>query len=414
MSLDYMPLDYTQEFFSSAAFEDPYPNYARLCEIGPVCALADTGAYFVNTRAAVEEAVKRHQEFSANLEAVLVCGDDLHPRIHELAVSGAASNVIATADEPYHSVHRRLMLPPLKPAAIAQLELDMRVFAKARVEHLVAQGGGDSCAQLTEPVPAYVVTRLLDLGGDALELVRRWAMMGGDLLAGRLEEAQLVELLSEAAAQGMYLWNHLEAIRSRAPSERGASLTATLAAGIDEGLISFEQAVGISVVLFGAAGESTASLIGSAVKMLASDADLQARLRSAPDLIPAFVEEMVRLESPFKFHYRRVRVATDLCGTALREGDLLLLGWAAANRDPHVWDEPAELRLDRPSAQRHLGFGYGIHYCIGAPLARLEARVVLEELLAGTNHITIDATQLSKYVPSIFIRRLRQLWLHVS
>ena len=90
------------------------------------------------------------------------------------------------------------------------------------------------------------------------------------------------------------------------------------------------------------------------------------------------------------------------------------MSWAAANRDPEQWPDPDQLRLDRPGAARHLGFGYGIHFCIGAPLARLEARVALEELLARTRRIALDSARPPVHVPSLFVRRLRHLHLALS
>ncbi len=398
-------------FFARETLENPHPLYRAMRERGPVCGIGGTRAFLVASHAAVEEAVRRHEVFSANLEAMLVCGEDERPRIFDLRAAGSASQVIATADEPDHAIHRRLMLPPLKASRIAGLEPELRVFARQRVEDFRRAGGGDICALLAEPLPAYVVMRLLGLGDGALEAVRRWAMMGGDFLAGRLDQAQLDTVLTETLAQSAYLAEHFDAIRACDPAGRGDSLTATLAGGVDDGLISREQAVGILMVLFGAAGESTASLLGSAIRLLAEDAGLQSRLRREPGLIPNFIEEVVRLESPFKFHYRVVRSTTSLCGTALQPGDLLLLCWAAANRDPAVWDEPDALRLDRPRGDRHLGFGYGIHFCIGAPLARLEVRVALEELLAGTDSIALDPQHPAAHVPSIFVRRLQHLHL---
>ena len=310
----------TREFFSPEAFENPFPQYARMREHAPVCPIGDTGAFFVSTHAAVEEAVKRHEEFSANLKAMLVCGENERPYLFELDEAASASNVISTADEPAHAIHRRLMLPPLKASRIAALEHELRAFARERVDAFTREGSGDICVALTESLPAYVLIRLLDLGDDALEAVSRWAMMGGDFLAGRLDAAQLANVLSETNALRSYLSKHFDALRGRALPNRGESLTATLAGGVDDGLITREQAVGILVILFGAAGESTASLLGSAVRLLAIDQSLQERLRREPALIPNFVEEAVRLEAPFKFHYRVVRSETTLCGTQLRAG----------------------------------------------------------------------------------------------
>jgi cytochrome P450 len=403
-----------REFFTAAAIEDPYNLYARMRAIAPVCQIGETRAFLVSSHAAVEEAVRRHGEFSAHLKGMLVCDDGDRPYIYDLAAAGIASHVIATADEPEHAVHRRLMLPPLKAARIAELEPELRVFARERVRHYLQSGGGDICAALAETLPAYVVIRLLDLGEHALEAVRRWAMMGGDFLAGRLSAAAMQRVFTESLEQYNYLSAHFDVVRARREDERGDSLTATLAGGVDAGLVTRDEAIGILLVLFGAAGESTASLLGCAIRRLVMDASLQDRLRAAPALIPNFIEEVARLEPPFKFHYRVVNCPATLGGTALETGDLLLLGWAAANRDPKAWEHPDDLRLDRAKPERHLGFGYGIHFCIGAPLARLEVRVALEELLAGTQRIELDPQHPFLFAPSIFVRRLQQLHLRTA
>jgi len=400
-----------KEFFTDAAIEHPNVLYARMRNIAPVCQIGDTRAFLVSTHAAVEEAVKRHETFSAQLKGMLVCGEDEQPKVFDLSAMGATSNVIANADEPDHAVHRRLMLPPLKASRMADLEPELRRFARQRVSTFMQQGGGNICPALAEALPAYVVIRLLDLGDDSLEAVQRWAMMGGDFLAGRLNEKQMEQVFIESMALHTFLSTHLETVQAR--NSRGDSLTATLAGGVDEGLITREQAIGILLVLFGAAGESTASLLGSAIRLLAMETSLQNQLRAKPELIPNFIEEVVRLETPFKFHYRVVNSDTSLCGTALKAGDLLLLGWAAANRDPAHWEDPDMLKLDRARPERHLGFGYGIHFCIGAPLARLEVRVALEELLASTQQMTLDGAIPPAFAPSIFVRRLQYLHLKV-
>ncbi|MCB1615197.1 MAG: cytochrome P450 [Pseudomonadales bacterium] len=403
-----------RQFFTSEAIENPYPLYAKMRALSPVCAIGDTGAFLVGTKAAVEEALKRHEDFSANLKAMLVCGEDDKPYIFNLAQAGNANDVIATADEPDHAVHRRLMMPPLKASRISELEGQLREFAAERVAGLKRAGGGDICAMLSEPLPAYVVIRLLDLGDDSLQAVQRWAMMGGDFLAGRLSEAEMTHIFTETLALHDYLSRHFDALAERALEDRGNSLTATLLGGVEEGLISREQAIGILIILFGAAGESTASLLGCAIRRLAINTPLQQQLRETPALIAPFVEEVLRLESPFKFHYRHVKKDTTLCGTSLKAGNILLLSWASANRDPAVWEEPDTLRLDRVRGDRHFGFGYGIHFCIGAPLARLEVCVAIEELLQQTSTFELDPQSPPVFAPSIFVRRLQQLRLRIS
>ena len=137
-------------------------------------------------------------------------------------------------------------------------------------------------------------------------------------------------------------------------------------------------------------------------------------LRRAPHLVPRFVEEIARLEPPFKFRYRAVRKPCRLGGVDLVPGDRLMLLWASANRDPAHVEDPDALRLDRRHPKQHLSFGRGSHFCIGAPLARLEARIVVEQLLSRTRRLSLRPDDPAVYTPSIFVRRLERLPLDVE
>ena len=409
-----MPSVDPAELFTAAAMEDPHPLYARMRSLAPVCSLGDSGVHFVGSFAAVEETVRRHEEFSANLTGMLVRGDDGRPRVVDLVGTGTTTDVIATADEPDHAVQRRIVQPPLAASRIAALEAEVRAFVTERVVRFAAAGGGDWCDAVAESLPAFVLMNLLGLGKDDLETTRRWAMMGGDLLGGNFDRARMQELLDETVAMTAFLGRLFDRALATPPAERAGNLTDALAAGVEAGGISRDQAVGILVILFGAAGESTASLLGSAVRLLAREPALADALRRDPARIPDFVEEALRLEPPFNFHYRVAKRDAELCGTRVRAGERLMVSWAAANRDPAVFDDPDRLRIERSQGRRHLAFGRGIHFCVGAPIARLEMQVALEELLARTRRFALDAAAPSRHVPSIFIRRLVDLQLRVE
>ena len=161
--------------------------------------------------------------------------------------------------------------------------------------------------------------------------------------------------------------------------------------------------------MFAAGGESTAALIGSMVRYLAEHPETARLLRESPDLIPRFVEEIGRLYPPFNFHYRVVKRGCEFAGFDLHPGDRLMLLWASANRDPAHMDDPDELRLDRKHGKDHMTFGRGNHFCIGAPIARLEGRIVCEELLGATESIARKPGHEPTYANSIMVRRLVRL-----
>jgi cytochrome P450 family 144 len=150
------------------------------------------------------------------------------------------------------------------------------------------------------------------------------------------------------------------------------------------------------------------------VRILADDLALQDTLRRDRGCIEPFVEEILRLESPFKGHFRSVRHATTLGEIALDAGDTLFVMWSSANRDATHFAAPDTIDLYRERPRDHLGFGRGIHHCVGAPLARMEARVAIETLLDQTHHFSLDAANPPEYVNSIFVRRHEHLSLNVD
>jgi cytochrome P450 len=168
-------------------------------------------------------------------------------------------------------------------------------------------------------------------------------------------------------------------------------------------------ALAMMIILFSAGGESTASLIGSAAWILATRPDVQARVREQPERLGVFLEEVLRYEPPFRGHYRHVVNDTTLGGVELPAGSRLLLLWGAANRDPSHFDDPDQFRLDRSSGKGHLTFGKGAHFCVGAALARLEAQIVIRQLLERTANI--EAAEVGRWLPSLLVRRLERLEL---
>ncbi len=380
--------------------------FQRLARHKPLARIGRTGVHVVSSWSLIDEVLSREDDFSANLTGVLVVGADGVPAAFDLPPS-EGTKVIATADNPRHEVHRRLLQSHFSPAAISQLEPFITNAVKIEISSIASQGGGD-LVPICERVPALVVARLLGLPEQDVEHFRTWAMMGGDMLAGLVSADTMGFLATETALMSDYLGRHLDGAAASDSHSGYTPLLSVLKDSVERAELSRGEALGIAVVLFGAGGESTAALIGSSIKKLAEDAKLAALLRKNPALIPRFVEEIVRLETPFKFHYRAVKGVTQLGGYDLQHGDRLMLMWAAANRDASQLEDAGQLRLDRKHPKAHMGFGRGLHFCIGAVLARLEARIMLEHLLAATDQLTLEKNAW-QYTPSIFIRRLEKL-----
>jgi cytochrome P450 len=161
--------------------------------------------------------------------------------------------------------------------------------------------------------------------------------------------------------------------------------------------------------LLSAGGESTTSLLGNAVRMLAENPALQQQLRAQPERVDLFIEEALRLESPFRQMLRSVPRDTTLGGVDIPAGSTVLLMFAAGNRDPAQFVNPDSVDLTRGSPKRHLAFGHGIHFCVGAALARIEARAVLQAVLEQTRDFALDADRQPEWVDSLLVRRHQRL-----
>jgi cytochrome P450 len=386
--------------------ESPYEFYRALVEQAPVYRVPGTPVFLVSRWELIEEVLANQQDYSANLTGVLVKGPGGGPELFDLTRFGGAVDAIANADEPRHSVHRRLVIPQLTARRVAAMEAEVRDWTSRRVQGMANRGGGDWVTEAADPVPVLAMARLIGLPLDDLPQFLGWAFSGGEILAGTTSLEDMASLAASTAAMTEYLRAHLDAALAGPVVEPPQNVTGELVLGIRGGLISEHEAISILVVLVGAAGESTSSLTGSAARLLAGRADLQQALREDERQIPAFVEEVVRLESPFRGHYRVVVRDTALNGEPLPAGTRLLLLWAAANRDPSRFPEPSVLRLDRDRPRDHLAFGQGMHFCVGARLARMEARVMVEELLRRTRSFSLADAQPPRHVPSIFVRRL--------
>jgi cytochrome P450 family 144 len=255
-----------------------------------------------------------------------------------------------------------------------------------------------------------VLARVIGLPEDDVPRLLPLAYQGTELLAGLGDLARLEELASSAVEMAAYLAEHYATAR-RSP---GDDLLGDLARAAHTGGLTDDEAVAMLVQLVGAGGESTAGLIGNAARRLAEDAALQSRLRATPELVPALLEEVLRLDAPFRGHYRAVRRDTQLGGVTLPAGSHLILLWGAANRDPAQFDRPDGIDLNRPAARSHLAFGKGLHFCVGAGLARMEAHAAITELLVKTSSFTVDPDAPARWEPSIFVRRQASLTLRIT
>jgi cytochrome P450 family 144 len=400
-------VDDPTQFFSAAALQDPYPLYDRMRAEAPVHRIGDSDFYAVCGWNAVLDAVERVEDFSSNLTATMVYRDDGTVTPFDMIPAGDPGHALATADDPVHALHRKILLPHLSAKRVQIIE----DFAAATADLLwndnLHNGQIEWMSAIANRLPMMVVARLLGLPDDDVDELIRLGYGATTLLDGIVTPDQLQAAGMAAFELSSYVLEHFE--NASASGEHG--LIADMAERYASGELEQTPAMGMMITLFSAAGESTASLLGSAAWILADRPEIQKELREKPDLLGVFIEEVLRYESPFRGHYRHVLRDTALAGIDLPAGSHLLLMWGAANRDPEHFDVPNEFRLNRTSVKDHLTFGKGVHFCVGAALARLEARIVLGTLLERTSWI--EAAEIGEWLPSILVRRRERLQLAV-
>ncbi|MGH2793599.1 MAG: cytochrome P450 [Actinomycetota bacterium] len=390
--------------FAPDALEDPYELYGALRDGEPVHRIPESDLWMISRYADLVEAAANPDVFSSHISAVIYAGQGPTPAVLQADPDAiGAVDVLATADPPDHSQQRKLMNRTFRHERIAELEKLVRAFIEPALDRALADGTVDWMEAASVPLPITVIADVLGMPKTDLEDLRRWGDAGVDLLSGVATIERMMECWQEMTGFLAYLKERLEN-----PAE--GSVTAEIANAVRAGGFNEREGVSLLLQLVIAGSESTASLIGSATLMLADDQGLQKELRAAPERIPTFIEEALRLESPFRGHFRITTKETTIGGVTLPEGSRVMLMWGSANRDPSAFPDAARLDLERDHPKAHVGFGSGIHFCLGAPLARMETRVVLERLLARTSvfRLAEEGTR-PRHVPSLFVRRLAEL-----
>jgi cytochrome P450 family 144 len=386
-----------------AVIDDPYPFYRQLRAQAPVWEIPGTGLFTVATFGLVAEAAGRVEDFSSNLRCLLY--RDAAGVPCRLSFGDAASQALATADPPAHALHRSTVFPELVAKRMTTLEPDITDLASESVVRALDSGTVEFMTAIGNIVPITMTSRLVGFRDADMDQLLSAAFDSTAMLGSALTYDELMELITRLGEIQTWIADQFAA----AKQEPGDDILGAVARGVNGGVFGDLEATSILHILLSAGGESTTSLLGNAVRILAEHQDLQEQLRRSPERIVRFVEEALRLESPFRYQMRHVSKDTTLGGVDIPADATILLLFGAANRDDAEFDHPDEVDLERRVPRLHMAFGRGIHHCVGAPLARIEARIVLTELLQRTSSITLDPDQPPRWVKSLMVRRHDQL-----
>ena len=347
--------------------DDPHATWARLRTECPVARGARWDFWALTRYDDIVAASSRPADFTSSQGIV----------VPKNPVSGRRAPL--HFDPPEHPRYRRPLNAVFAEERVPVLEPAMRELASELVADFVAAGGGEFVSEVSSPYAGLVFAEILHLPRDyAREL---------NASGERFEHAQAHFDIETAERENLHLYAECRSIvaeRKAAPLDPGEDLiSALLAVRVDGEPLEDEFVAGSLRQLLIAAHVAPTALLASAVDYLAQNPELQAQLRADPSLIPAALEELLRLFAPNQGFARTATRDVEVRGRTIREGEMAALVLPSANRDPDVFDEPETFVLDR-SPNPHLAFGHGPHKCAGAPMARAELRIALEEVLAQT------------------------------
>lgn len=361
------------DLFSDATRRDPYPAYAALRRRAPLVHEPVADLWLVLDHEGVRRTLGDHESFSS-----------------VVAPPGAATaEWMVFTDPPRHEALRALISRAFTPRAIAGLEGQIRALSQELLRPALARGELDLVADYALPLPLRVIAALLGVPADDHADFRRWSdasMALGYALAGGEAAARAH---ADFAAVTLEMRDYVERqIATRRAAPRDDLLTRLVAAEVAGERLTSSEILGFFQLLLSAGHETTTNLISNAALCFCEHPDQLARLRAAPALLPAAIEEVLRFRSPVQAMFRVTRRDVELHGRTIPAGKWVLPMIGAANRDPQRFDDPDRFDPVR-DPNPHLAFGQGIHFCIGASLSRLEARVALGELLAGTRSFSL-------------------------
>ncbi|MGO9854341.1 MAG: cytochrome P450 [Acidimicrobiales bacterium] len=420
------------DFFSDASLlEDPYPYFDHLRSKCPVTPTATHGVVAVSGYEEANEVYLDAATFSScnsvigpfAMFPVPLEGDDVGDIIDAHRDQLPMNEHMVTMDPPMHTQERALIMRLLTPKRLKENEAFMWRMADRQIDEFVGAGHCEFISAYSQP---FAMLAVADVLGVPEEDHRRFREGFGLLSAPPGELAGGVTgMHPEGGDLNALSWlddTFAEYIEDRRRTPRKDVLT-DLALGTypDGSVPDVASVVRTATFLFAAGQETTARLLAVALKYLSEYPELQDELRAHTDRIPGFIEEALRIESPVKADFRLARRNTRVGGVDVAAGTPVMVLNGAANRDPRIFESPAEFRADRPNAKSHIAFGRGPHSCPGGPLARVEGRVSVERILDRMRNIRLSeehhgppGDRRFSYEPTWVLRGLHKLYIEFT
>ncbi|MGH7964276.1 MAG: cytochrome P450 [Candidatus Binatia bacterium] len=381
---------------------NPFPYYAYLRQHAPVYQVPGVGFWAISRYDDVLSVLKNHQLFSSGGFVSAVAGES-NPWPPQ-------APAMLEIDPPDHTRLRKLANRAFTPRRVASLERHVREVTRQLLGQIPTHGVFDLVQELSAPLPTIVIAELLGVPPQQRHDFKRWTEDTVKSTTGAAltpeDRAQIRQSMAEFRA---YFLSALEGYRQ----EPGDNLLSDLVRAEEEQQrLTGEEILSLAILLLIAGSETTTNLIGHAMLALLNQPQDLAKVRANPALIPNMLEETLRYDGPIQLFPRQTMQEVELAGTVIPAGSMVLALIGSANRDEGKFPEPDRFDITR-NTEGHVGFGFGVHFCLGAQLARLEGRVVVEEILRRFSHIERKEEHVTR-VESLLFRGLKTLPLVVG
>lgn len=315
---------------------------------------------------------------------------------------------VAFKDPPDHTRLRTLLNKVVTPGVMRALEAGIVDLADGLLDRIAARGDGrfECISEFANPLPASVIMDLLGVPRESMDELRDWSLMLQPFLGNATSSDDKYETGRVGIIAMADYFRAAAADRRRNPREDVITHFVTLE---QSGQISEDELIGSCILFLFAGHETTTNLIGNGLRALLANPEQQGRLAADPMLIGSAVEEMLRFEGPTGAVVRVVKAPFELRGKTLREGDRVFAMVNAANHDPAMFEAPERFDIGR-TPNRHLTFNHGIHFCLGAPLARSEGRIAISRMLARFPNVAMETDDVT-YMDTLTMRGVREMWM---
>jgi pimeloyl-[acyl-carrier protein] synthase len=393
---------------SRGGLENPFAIYSLLRTVRPVMRMPvegydGPGVWFLTRYDDVHEAL-RDPRFSVDRMRATIIRENVErlPAFIQQTTQNLRS--MLNTDPPDHTRVRKLVNKAFTPRRVAALRPHIEAVVDELLAPLIKQGRMDVIETLAAPLPAIVIAELLGVPAEDHRKFKSWA---AEIVAG-LGQPTLGTRRASTAPAVQKLFGYLtEIIAARRQEPRDDLISAMVLAQEENDALSDSELLATSNLLLIAGHETTTNLIGNGLLALLREPDELERLRGDMALLPTAIEELLRYDGPVQATIRVTREDLEIDGHEIEAGSLILVGIGAANHDPAVFDEPERLDVGR-DPNPHLAFGFGAHFCLGAPLARLEGEIALRALVERFPHMTLP-DEATEYRPNPVLRGLVSL-----